>query len=159
MPCYLFTWHAYGTWMPDRRQGYVKRGRGILPTDAAEAARYRARQKEPTAIFDFDVQRLMIDEAFIAADKRRFRLHGVATDATHVHVLLSWADDRPFERLKRGLRESISRRLNAHRRRRWLVHSGSRKRVKDYGHFNYLMDEYLPKHRGWKWREGVACYL
>jgi hypothetical protein len=158
MPCYLFTWHAYGTWMPDRPQGYVKRGRGILPSDAAEAARYRARQKEPKAAFDATVQRLMIDEAIIAADKRRFRLHGVATDSTHVHALVSWADERPFEELKRGLRESLSRRLNATVRRRWLIHNGSRKNVKDYGHFNYLMDEYLPKHCGWKWREALGYY-
>jgi hypothetical protein len=38
MPCYLFTWHAYATWLPDRKQGYVEKGRGILPPDKAAAA-------------------------------------------------------------------------------------------------------------------------
>lgn len=159
MPCYLFTWHAYATWMPDRARGYVKRGRGILPTDRDEARRYRARQKEAAALFDEVVQRLIIDEAMIAAEKRRFRLHAVATEATHVHVLVSWADERDFEELRRGVRESISRRLNSHVRCTWLAHGGSRKRVTDRGHFDHLMENYLPSHSGWKWREGIGAYL
>ncbi len=158
MPCYLFTWHAYATWMPDRPLGYVKKGQGILPSDPEEAARYRARQKESAACFDQFVQQLMIEELIIAAEKRRFRLHGVATDSTHLHVLLSWPDERSFEQLNRGVRESITRRLNQHLRRRWLVHKGSRKRVKDRQHFDDLMSEYLPKHAGWKWREGEGMY-
>ena len=159
MPCYLFTWHAYGTWMPDRSQGYVKKGRGILPPDQEQARRYRARQKETAANFASTEQRLIIDESLIAADKRRFRLHGVATEPTHLHLLLSWRDERTFELLRRGVRESISRRLNAHTSRRWLEQGGSRKQVREHLHFDYLMTTYLPKHSGWKWREGVGCYL
>ena len=158
MPCYLFTWHAYGTWMPDRPQGYVKKGQGVLPSDPEQARRYRARQKEETANFDGVAQCLIIDESIIAAEKRRFRLHGVATEATHLHALVSWADARIFEQLRRGLRESISRRLNANERCRWLEQGGSRKQVREQEHFNYLMATYLPKHRGWKWREGVGFY-
>ncbi len=33
MPCYLFTFHAFGTWMPDREEGFVQRKKGILPPD------------------------------------------------------------------------------------------------------------------------------
>ncbi|QDT75400.1 hypothetical protein I41_46100 [Lacipirellula limnantheis] len=33
MPCCLFTYHAYGSWTPDRKQGYVKRHQGILQQD------------------------------------------------------------------------------------------------------------------------------
>jgi hypothetical protein len=144
--------------MPDRPQGYVKKGRGILPSDRREAARYRARQKEAPASFNDEVLLLVIDELQTAAEKRRFRLHGVAAELTHLHVLVSWSDDRTFEQIHRGVRESISRRLNSYRRRRWLVHKGSRKRVRDRAHFDYLMDKYLPKHKEWKWREGVGLY-
>jgi hypothetical protein len=144
--------------MPDRRQGYVKRGRGILPPDKAEAHKYRARQKEPPAFFTDDVQRLAIEESIVASERRRFRLHAAATESTHLHVLLSWSDERAFEQLRRGLRESITRRLNAHLRRRWLEQGGSRKRVADRRHFNYLMDKYIAGHSGWKWREGVGYY-
>lgn len=158
MPCYLFTWHAYGTWMPDRPQGYVLKGRGIQTPDAAKAQQYRARQKEETANFTDVIQRLVIDESIIAASMRKFRLHGLATELTHFHSLVSWTDDRAFDVLRRGLRESISRRLNGSSKRRWLEQGGSRKRVENRAHFNYLMDRYLPKHGGWKWRESVGYY-
>jgi hypothetical protein len=29
MPVYLFTYHAYRSWMPDRPEGFVQEGRGI----------------------------------------------------------------------------------------------------------------------------------
>jgi hypothetical protein len=51
MPCYLFTYHAYGSWMPDRPQGYVRRGKGILPTDTRMAERYRKNTKYDKAPF------------------------------------------------------------------------------------------------------------
>jgi hypothetical protein len=158
MPCYLFTWHAYATWMPDRKQGYVKKGKGVLPPDEKQAAKYRARQKEPAASFDDLIQRLAIGECLVAAEKRNFRLHAAATELTHLHVLISWTDTRTFEQLRRGLRESITRRLNTLRRRTWLEAGGSRKRVHDQKHFDYLMNQYLPNHSGWKWREIVGYY-
>ncbi len=158
MPCYLFTWHAYATWMPDRKQGYAKKGLGVLPPDEAQAKRYRARQKEASAFFDVAVQNLAIEECVTTAEMRRFRLHAIATEPTHLHALLSWTDERTFEQLRRGLRESISRRLNKHRRRRWLEQGGSRKQVRQRAHFDYLMNTYLPNHGGWKWREAVGVY-
>ncbi len=160
MPCYLFTWHAYGTWMPDRPQGYVRRGEGILPCNVVEAQRYRARQKEQPAAFDEATQKLLIEEATITAQFRRFRLHGVATELTHAHLLVSWHDERSFAQVRRGLRESLTRRLNADaNRRRWIVRGGSRRRVLDRKHFDHLMNSYLPKHSGWKWREDRGLYL
>lgn len=160
MPCYLFAWHAYGTWMPDRPQGYVRHGQGILPSNAAEAERYRTRQKEDAAAFDGAVQRLLIEEAQNAAKFRRFRIHAVATDPTHAHLLVSWSDERPFEAIRRGLRESLARRLNADAsRRRWIVRGGSRRRILKQQHFDYLTAVYLPKHRGWKWDEQRGLYL
>jgi hypothetical protein len=101
---------------------------------------------------------LIIEEVNATAEKRRFRLHAVATELTHVHVLISWNGERTYKQLRRGLRESISRRLNAHLRRRWLEQGGSRKQVKDRKHFDYLMDAYFPSHSGWKWREGKGLY-
>jgi hypothetical protein len=101
---------------------------------------------------------LLIEEAGVTAEKRNFRLHSIATEATHLHALISWSDDRTYKQLRRGLRESLTRRLNRYERRRWLEQGGSRKQVKDRNHFDCLMDEYLPSHRGWKWREGRGAY-
>ncbi|MEM1355661.1 MAG: hypothetical protein AAGH88_12345 [Planctomycetota bacterium] len=45
MPVYHFTFHAYGTWMPDHAKGYVRRKLGILPPDAKMAEQYRRNMK------------------------------------------------------------------------------------------------------------------
>lgn len=155
MPCYLFTFHAYGSWMPDRRQGYVARGRGALPRDEAEARRYRQRAKFETVSFERRVQRLLVDETQTAAGRQRFRVHAVATDPTHVHILLSWRDIRTVLRVRMSLKSSLTRRLNREvGRRTWFVENASRKRVRDGAHFEHLMTTYLPAHRGVFWREG-----
>ena len=33
MPCYLFTYHAYGSWLPDHAEGYVHWKEGQQPPD------------------------------------------------------------------------------------------------------------------------------
>ena len=162
MPCYLFTFHAYGTWMPDRRQGFVRRGgQGVLPPDGVLAESYRERAAETQAIFDATVQRLLIEETCIACEKQRYRGHSIATDSTHLHALVSWLDQRPWLKIRTSLKSSLSRRLNREvkRRHNWFVDSASRKRVKDQQHFDYLANVYLPSHRGWKWRERGEPYL
>ena len=49
MPCYHFTFHGYGTWMPDEDDGYVRRGEGQLPQDVVEASKYRGRMTQEEA--------------------------------------------------------------------------------------------------------------
>jgi hypothetical protein len=159
MPVYLFTFHAYGTWMPDRPRGYVRRGEGVLPTDVEMAEMYRRLAQEPHAIFSEAVQRAFIDEALIAGEKQRFEVRFIATETTHVHVLLSWRSEKPWEKVRSGLRQSFTRRLNRDfERREWFVDGASRKRVKDRNHFDHLVETYLPAHSGWKWSKEKGCY-
>ncbi len=62
MPCYVFTYHAYGTWMPDREEGFVRRRKGVLPTDPQLAQQYRQDARETVVAFDGRVQQLVIEE-------------------------------------------------------------------------------------------------
>ena len=159
MPVYLFTFHAYGTWMPDRPRGYVRRGEGILSPDNEMADMYRRRAEEPHAIFSEAIQRALIDEALTAGEKQGFDVHFIATEITHVHVLVSWRSDKPWKTVRTGLRQSLSRRLNRDfKRREWFVDGASRKRVKDREHFDYLIEKYLPAHSGWKWSREKGCF-
>jgi len=154
MPCYLFTYHAYRSWMPDRKQGFVRRGKGVVPPDEELSRQYRDDAKQEQAGFDSQLQLLAIDELQVAFAYQQCRGHCIATDATHIHVLVSWRGDRPWKRIRSGLKSSLTRRFNRElQRRKWFVDSASRKRVKDRSHFDYLVDQYLPSHRGWKWRE------
>jgi REP element-mobilizing transposase RayT len=154
VPCYLFTLHAYRSWMPDREEGFVRRKRGILPPDASLARRYENDAKQEQILFDPFIQQTMIEEAQIASQRQRYRVHFIATETTHLHVLLSWPDERPWLKIRNGLKSSLTRRLNKEIQfRRWFVESASRKRVKDQSHFDHLVSQYLPSHRGLKWSE------
>ena len=160
MPCYLFTFHAFGTWMPDREEGFVRREKGILPPDEELAKQYRERAKEDEVFFDSWLQLLLIEEAQIAREKQRYRIHYLATEPTHLHILVSWPDERPWLKIRSGLKSSLTRRLNreVQHRDKWFVENASRKQVKDDGHFDHLVRSYLPSHGGWKWREGEAVF-
>jgi REP element-mobilizing transposase RayT len=146
--------------MPDRPRGFVRRGQGILPPDAALAGHYRQDATQTEATFDGRIQSLLIAEVQAAAFHQGFRTHFVATEPTHVHVLVSWRDDRGWLKVRTGLKASLSRCLNRQvQQRTWLVDNASRKRVKDREHFDYLVTQYLPAHGGWKWREAGPPFL
>jgi REP element-mobilizing transposase RayT len=155
MPCYHFVFHAYGTWLPDEEDGYVTRKDGPLPQDVPEGAKYRQRMTDELVLFDEAMQKAFLDEVQVAARHQSFRPHFVATEPTHIHVLVSWHDDqRGFEKLRASIRQSLSRRLGREfGRRDWLSEGGSRNRVSNQDHYDYLVCTYLPRHGGWKWSE------
>src|SRR5436305_382210 len=112
MPCYHFTYHAYGTWLTDEDDGFVRRGEGHLPQDTKLAAQYRKRMSADEVEFTEQHQLAIIDEVQIAAHHQSYRVHFVATEPTHAHVLISWhEEEKPFEKFRSGIRQSISRRL------------------------------------------------
>ena len=156
MPVAHFSQHAYGTWLPDRPQGYVHHADGLRPADPDMADAYRRRQREPTARFDAGVQRLMIEVAIGAQDPQRITIHSCGTDPAHLHVALAWRDDRATEAVCRALKQSLTRSLNtAIGRRTWFTKGFDRKPVRDAGHLRHLVEVYHPSHRGWCWsREG-----
>jgi hypothetical protein len=152
MPVYLITLHAYGTWLPDREEGYRHHTRGRLGPNREEADRYRERQAQAAATFTRPVQRILIRSTLEAAARQRLRPYFIATDPTHTHSLLGWTDRRPAENVRERLKQSLSRDLNGMvERRRWFVRNGWVERVNDERHFTHLVEEYLPQHSGWLW--------
>jgi REP element-mobilizing transposase RayT len=159
MPCFLFTYHAWGSWLPDRKQGYVHWKEGLLPPDQGMADAYRRNIKIDEAEFGEELQLLLIEELQQAAGFQKFRLHAAATEVTHIHLLMSWADERTTARLSEGIKKSLTLRLEKEAaKRKWLAKGGSKRRVKDETHFNHLKSAYLPSHRGWKWDEQRGLY-
>ena len=157
MPAYLYSFHGYGTWMPDHRRGFVKRGHGVQPTNPRLAAAYRSNQREPTAHFDERVQRIIVEAARDAAKHLDAVLHIVATDATHAHLLLSWRHDRPWWSMRRSVKYALTRALKQRvEARTWLSGGASRKQVRGHDHFDYLLLAYLPDHCGVSYREGAS---
>ncbi len=77
-----------------------------------------------------------------------------------MHALISWTDDEldwkfAHDTLKRLLGMMLAQHTQT-KGRKWFVRKGSRKRVRDQAHYDYLMNEYLPKHSGRQWSERAA---
>ncbi|MFQ5732613.1 MAG: hypothetical protein ACE5KM_11760 [Planctomycetaceae bacterium] len=153
MAVYLFTYHAYRSWMPDRRQGYVERGKGILPQDHDKATLYNARAVNNAVAFEEEVRWAAIDAVDEIAQKNDWLLYEVATDASHIHVLVGWRGFQPWKevsnRLKRGVGLHLSHAMD--RPGPWFSRGSSRKRIKDRRHFEYLLNDYLPAHGDIRW--------
>jgi hypothetical protein len=88
---------------------------------------------------------------------RDWRLHRVAGEPSHVHVLVSWSEYVSWQKVRDKLKNLMSLQLGRQFSapgRRWFSGGASRKRVRDRRHFEYLMNQYLPRHRGLNWKEG-----
>jgi hypothetical protein len=105
------------------------------------------------------MQQVLIEAVLEAFEFQSLRGHFVATESTHIHILVSWQSEKTWEDVRRGLRNSLSRQLNrAFEKREWFAKQPSRKRVADRKHFDHLVETYLPRHRGLKWRENVGVF-
>lgn len=154
MPVLLLTLHAYGTWLPDREQGSVHWQRGYQSQNLKLAREYRYKQRQPAARLSEREQRVVIDNLIGACPLKSLRLYAAATDESHVHILLSWRDEREPMRIQDRVKHSLTRALNEQVfRRRWFTKSGHRKCVNDREHFDHLRDVYLPSHKGLLWDE------
>lgn len=152
---YLFTFHAYRSWLPDRPQGYVRRGKGVQAPDKKMAELYKRDAKHPAMRFDAQMQDSLVTTTRSICTKNGWRLHQVRATTTHVHALVSWPEFVEWKSisntLKRHLGAQLSKSLDG--RGPWFSRSSSRKHVCDQRHLEYLMEEYLPKHGGDCWCE------
>jgi hypothetical protein len=157
MPVYLFTYHAYQSWMPDNPRGYVQEEEGIHPRNERLAAAYRKAATHPPFEFDALAQLQLIVKTRAVCAGDGYRLHGAATEPTHLHAVLSWADallalGKVRGRIKNLLSLDLSRRAIV-TGRPWFSTGASRRRVRDAEHLRHLLDVYLPRHRGVGWYE------
>lgn len=153
MTVYLFTYHAYRSWMPDRPQGYVVKGKGIQPQDHEMARVYEERAAYDAVMFDEELGWTIIDAVDKIVRENELLLYEAVAVATHVHILVGWREFIPWKtvsnRFKRGIGLEMSRFQN--RPGPWFSRGRSRKRVEDRRHFDYLINVYLPPHGDIRW--------
>jgi REP element-mobilizing transposase RayT len=157
MPAYLFTLHSYRSWNADHPRGFVRFGKGVQAPSKSVARIYDHRAKQPPVLFDDRMQRTIAWIVWDACRNRDWGLHCVAFEPSHVHLLVSWRTDGDWREVRKKLKNLISWSLArefGHEGRRWLVRKGSRKRVCDRAHFDYLITRYLPRHGGLFWKQG-----
>ncbi len=135
-------------------QGFVQRNQGILKTSKQMAQNYQNKQHAPHINFDATIQQSLINITLNASQLQQLRPHGIATDTSHIHVLISWRNTRPVKAIRISLKQSLNRLLNRqHKKRIWFSRGGSQKRVETQSHYQYLITQYLPKHTGITWFE------
>ncbi|QQE13612.1 hypothetical protein JD969_09175 [Planctomycetota bacterium] len=153
MAVYLFTFHAYGSWMPDREAGYVRRGKGVLSKDEWMGESYRSQARMEVVRFDGDKQWLLLDICAVACERLEAEFYGFSCDETHVHVVIGWRDEKKdWLKMRKSMKTAMTKALNdAYWKREWFSKGGGRKQVKDREHFEHLITVYLPKHKGARW--------
>lgn len=145
--------------MPNHERGYVHRERGLLPQDEEMGQNYRRNLTQVAVFFSDAMQRKLIDASLEACKCQHVCCHSIATESTHIHLLVSWNTERTWRTVRRQIGRNLSLRLNAKfGRKRWLSKSPSRKRVVDRPHLDHLMNAYFPNHSGWKWDATRGLY-
>ncbi|WP_442484652.1 hypothetical protein [Aeoliella sp. SH292] len=160
MPCYLFTFHTYGSWLPDRPRGFVRRHAGLLAQNKDLADVYRGQMVHGTVSLADEVQLAIIATLLKASPHVDCRPHSIATDNNHIHLLVSWKnEERGWEQTRSSFKKSMTLELKGlDSSHKWLSRDASRKQIQDRDHFDYLVNSYLPDHRGWKWDERVGYF-
>jgi hypothetical protein len=157
MAVYFFTLHAYRSWSPDHHRGYVRRDEGILPPDPEMAEAYDELARQEPVEFTKQIQDVMIAGAYDICQRRHWRLHAVAFELSHLHLLFSWKEFIEWLEVRAKLKNLLSLflgRMHGEQGINWFSDGGSRKRVHDRKHFNYLIETYIPKQSEAKWYEG-----
>ena len=160
MPVALFTYHAYGSWLPDRRQGYVVRGQGILATNKPLANYRRKAMRQPEMQFDRRLQALLVERFLSVCLEESYRPHAAAAESTHLHLLASWAESeltikRVNNRIKNLLSLHLSKSVGPVGKR-WFAKGASKQQVGNRSHFEHLISTYLPSHQGVFWSEMIG---
>lgn len=157
VPVYHITLHAYRSWSPSHPRGYTIRGKGYQPPDPARAEDYDDRARFSKVTFDQRIQEILVLGSWDICRRRGWRLHGVGTDPTHVHLVVSWRGFAPWRDVMEKLKNVLSfllGRITGSPGRKWFVVNGSRKRVMNRAHLDHLLTVYLHSHRGVFWSEG-----
>jgi len=157
MPVYHFTLHAYRSWSPNHPRGYTRLNEGYQSPDPDRAREYDERARFEPVVFDRKIQEIVILGTIDICRRRGWRLHGIGTDANHVHMVVSWKHFLEWEKVQGKIKNLLSLflgRASGQEGREWFVRYGSRKRVQNHKHLEYLLKVYLPDHRGPFWREG-----
>jgi len=157
MPVYHFTLHAYRSWSADNPRGYVRRRTGILRPDPQKAAQYDSQAKWPPVRFTTQMQQILVLGSYDVCQTRGWRLHMAAAEPSHLHLIVSWRQYLPWQKVRQRIKNVLSLSLGraaSQAGRQWFVREASRKRVTDREHLDHLTNSYLPKHRGLLWREG-----
>ena len=147
MPVYHYIFHSHGSWMPDRDEGYYKHNEGWKAPNQEAFEQYRKKMDGRAVMFERHQQELLIGESIKAQSFQRIELYAAATDATHLHAVVAWKDDRDAVAIRSQFKSSLTRELNTqYGKQQWFVAKAGQQPVQDEAHLSFLIHDYLPNH-------------
>jgi hypothetical protein len=156
---YHFTLHAMGSWHADHPRGYTARDGGYRLPNPDEQQRREQGMSQPQVEFDEGMQRVLVAGTSDICERRQWIFYGAANDPTHFHALIGWQRFVDWQEARDKLKNVLSLFLGrwvGQEGVTWFVDGGSRKRVEERKHFDYLLNTYFPDHRGVFWRRGMV---
>ena len=100
---YMITWTTYGTWLQGDERTYVKNGKIRLPNRGLTEANRKAQLQD--AVLLTKAQQNVVRGAIVQQAKTQgHRIHALAVNATHVHVVAEYAN-QPISQNGRLLQE------------------------------------------------------
>src|SRR5690242_18176990 len=99
--------------MPDHPRGYTTRDDGYRAPNERMSDLYHLRANHALVNFDDQFQLWLIDAILETRSHLHTRVHGVVTESTHVHMLVSWDSDRTWESVRKSIRTAITKHVRA----------------------------------------------
>ena len=154
MPVYHIIVHGFLTWDADNPKGYYRRGRGRFAAEPQLAAHWERSARFPTLLWSWDDQNLLCQTVQETSARRQWTVYAIASQPTHLHIVLAWHTLHPPERVQQTLKQMMSLALGSihGRGRRWFSRNGVPQRIKNRTHLRHLLYDYLANQAVIFWR-------
>ena len=162
MPVFFITVHTYRSWSEANPRGYIQRGEhGYKKPNEGLAAERSGRAKHPPTRLSVQQQQLVLDGLREICNTLEVKPYAASCTPTHWHLLAGWIEDyaaltcgvQPAQQQAKALVTRLKRvvgsKLSAHRGstgNRWFSRGWDIEPVANQGHFDHLIEAYLPKH-------------
>jgi len=157
MPVYHVIVHGFFTWNADNPQGYYRRKRGRYAAEEKLALHWTRTARFPAARWHREDQEILLRSVLESAERREWDVYAVATQTTHLHIVVAWQTRHSPQEVQQKLKQIMSLQMGRTYGygRRWLARNGQPQRVRNRAHLRRLLYDYLPTQAISFWRKDI----
>ncbi len=157
MPVYHVIAHGFFTWNADNPEGYYRRNRGRYAPEVKLAKHWTRTARFPVVYWHREDQEILLHAVLESARRRNWEIYAVATQTTHLHIIVAWQTQDSPNKVQQTLKQIMSLQMGRTYGygRRWLARNGQPQRVKNGAHLRHLLYGYLPSQAIIFWRRDI----
>ena len=158
VPVYHVIVHGFFTWNADNPDGYYRRKRGRYAAAPKLAAYWNRSARFSAVCWSRDDQGMLCRTILETSARREWIVYAIATQTTHLHVVVAWQTAHSPKRVQQVLKQIMSLALGSKygRGRRWFSRNGVPQRVRNKAHLRHLLYDYLPSQAVIFWRADIS---